>query len=206
VSFRGSRDVGDELPDWLTVLVDLMVDCIEVESPAGRLGVRWGHDQDAWEVTIYPTPIELVGGAADGEVVTPGFTLDLERLREASPASMHSAGKRWGSTIRTGHTSISKATSWPTSCSFASWPRLHRTRGPGRSSACEDRKPPIRRRRGGLRLQDWRGSLAGVYGPPASACHWAGQAETRLALGYAVCRLSVQSLNDDIQKLAGPPR
>jgi hypothetical protein len=64
-------------------LLDLVADCIEVESPAGPLGVQWGHDQDAWEVTIDPTPIELVGNATDGEVVTPGFTLDLERLREA---------------------------------------------------------------------------------------------------------------------------
>jgi hypothetical protein len=83
VFFHGPRDDGDRLPDWLKILVDLVVDCIEVESPAGPLGVRWGRDDDFWEVTIYPTPVELVGGAVDGEVVTPGFTLDLERLRTA---------------------------------------------------------------------------------------------------------------------------
>ncbi len=83
VFFHGSRDDGDELPDWLKVLLDLVADCTEVKSPAGPLGVRCGQEQDAWEVTIYPTRVELVGGAADGEVVTPGFTLDLERLREA---------------------------------------------------------------------------------------------------------------------------
>jgi hypothetical protein len=36
-----------------------------------------------WEVDIYPIPVELVGGAADGAVVTPAFSLDLERLRTA---------------------------------------------------------------------------------------------------------------------------
>jgi hypothetical protein len=81
--FHGARDGGDELPGWLKVLLDLVADCIEVESTAGPLGVRWGQDEDAWEVTIYPTPVELVGGAVDGEVVAPGFTVDLERLRTA---------------------------------------------------------------------------------------------------------------------------
>jgi hypothetical protein len=32
-------------------------------------------------VWIYPTPVELVGGRHDGEVVAPGFTLHLEELR-----------------------------------------------------------------------------------------------------------------------------
>src|SRR6185312_7982378 len=70
-------------PDWLKILLDLVADCIEVESPAGPLGARWGQDGDSWQVTIYPTPVELVGGAVDGEVVAPGFSVDLERLREA---------------------------------------------------------------------------------------------------------------------------
>jgi hypothetical protein len=83
VFFHGPRNDGDELPDWLEVLLDLVTDCIEVESLAGPLGVRWGQDEDAWEVTIYPMPVELVGGASDGELVAPGFTLDLERLRTA---------------------------------------------------------------------------------------------------------------------------
>jgi hypothetical protein len=68
--FHGSADTAnDELPDWLNVLLDLVAECLEFQSPAGPLGVRWGQDQDAWEVTIYPTPVELVGGASDGELV-----------------------------------------------------------------------------------------------------------------------------------------
>jgi hypothetical protein len=34
-----------------------------------------------WEVMVYPTPVELVGGALDGQVVAPGFCLDIEGLR-----------------------------------------------------------------------------------------------------------------------------
>jgi hypothetical protein len=43
----------------------------------GPLGLRYLVEDAFWEVWIYPTPVELVGGAVDGEVVVPGFTLEL---------------------------------------------------------------------------------------------------------------------------------
>ena len=45
----------------------------------------WTADsrEDKVERSTYPTPVELVGGAVDGEVVAPGFTLDVEELRAA---------------------------------------------------------------------------------------------------------------------------
>lgn len=49
----------------------------------GPLGMRYSQDGDCWEVTVHPTPVELVGGRHDGEVVMPGMTLDLEQLRAA---------------------------------------------------------------------------------------------------------------------------
>jgi hypothetical protein len=82
--FGESADTGeDESSQWLQVLHDIVDDCIEVDGAAGPLAVRWGQDGNCWQVAIYPTPVELVGGAEDGEVVVPGFTLDLERLRGA---------------------------------------------------------------------------------------------------------------------------
>jgi hypothetical protein len=54
---------------------------MEADSVQGPLGYRYGEEDGFWEVIVYPTPIELVGGAVDGEVVAPGFTLDLEGLR-----------------------------------------------------------------------------------------------------------------------------
>ena len=47
----------------------------------GTLGYRCREEEGFWEVAIYPKPVELVGGAEDGEVVAPGFSLDLEALR-----------------------------------------------------------------------------------------------------------------------------
>ena len=49
----------------------------------GPLGFRWRDEEDFWEIDAYPTLVELIGGAADGAVVTPGFSLDLEQLRLA---------------------------------------------------------------------------------------------------------------------------
>ena len=49
----------------------------------GPLGLRYRQEDDLWGVTIHPTPVELVGGRHDGEVVMPGIMLDLEQLRAA---------------------------------------------------------------------------------------------------------------------------
>jgi len=45
------------------------------------LGLRYWEEDGFWEIWIYPTPVELLGGAHDGAVVDPGFSFDLELLR-----------------------------------------------------------------------------------------------------------------------------
>jgi len=72
-----------DLPGWLALLVDIVATSMEFDGPAGPLGIQWGQDDDRWLVTVYPTPVELVGGATDGEVVSPGFSLDLDHLQKA---------------------------------------------------------------------------------------------------------------------------
>ena len=47
----------------------------------GPLGFFYQEEDGYWELVIYPKPVELVGGAEDGEIVAPGFSLDLEELR-----------------------------------------------------------------------------------------------------------------------------
>ena len=46
----------------------------------GPLGYRYLAQGDPCELLVYPTPVELVGGAEDGAVVLPGFSLDLHVL------------------------------------------------------------------------------------------------------------------------------
>jgi hypothetical protein len=43
--------------------------------------MRYREEEGFWDVWVFPTPVELVGGAHDGAVVVPGFSLDLEELQ-----------------------------------------------------------------------------------------------------------------------------
>jgi hypothetical protein len=67
--------------EWLNHLLTAVSGCVEADSPMGPLGLRSEEEDGVWDVNIYPTPVELVGGAYDGAVVEPGFSLDLEQLR-----------------------------------------------------------------------------------------------------------------------------
>ena len=64
-------------PAWMESIIDVVANCME---PHGELalGYRWRNEDDYWEIWVYPTPAELVGGAADGTVVSPGFSLDVQ--------------------------------------------------------------------------------------------------------------------------------
>jgi len=52
-------------------------------SGPGPLGFLYQEEEGAWEIVIYPNPksVELVGGADDGDIAAPAFSLDLEELR-----------------------------------------------------------------------------------------------------------------------------
>jgi hypothetical protein len=81
--FRGEATVDDlEAGDWLEELIAQIADLMTFHSPAGPLGYRYGEEDGFWEIVVYPTPVEIVGGADDGEVVLPGFQLDLLVLQE----------------------------------------------------------------------------------------------------------------------------
>lgn len=70
-------------PSWLETLVDIVANCMEAHSPMGPLEYRYHTEEAFTELIVYPTPVELVGGAEDGAIVIPGFTLDLEALLSA---------------------------------------------------------------------------------------------------------------------------
>ncbi len=72
---------GNGDPLWLDALLEAVGACMEADSPMGPLGWRYGEEAGFWEIVVYPTQVELVGGADDGAVVWPGFSVDLEQLR-----------------------------------------------------------------------------------------------------------------------------
>ncbi len=72
-----------EAPHWRTSLVDVVGGCMEAYSPQGSLAFRWGEEGGFWELMVYSTPGEVVGGADDGALLVPGFSLDVQELMSA---------------------------------------------------------------------------------------------------------------------------
>jgi len=64
-------------------LIDIVANCMEPHNELGPLAYRWLNEDDHWQIWVYPTAAEIVGGAADGAVVFPGFTLDVQELSTA---------------------------------------------------------------------------------------------------------------------------
>jgi len=72
-----------EIPDWIDPLAELVAGFLTSTSQLGPLGIRFREEEPGtWEVVIYPTPVELIGGAADGATFAPAFTVDVEGLRK----------------------------------------------------------------------------------------------------------------------------
>lgn len=71
-----------ELEIWVDDLMQAVSGCIRVDEPIGPLACRFLAEDGVVDVLVYPTPVEIVGGADDGEIVDPDFDLDLIRLRE----------------------------------------------------------------------------------------------------------------------------
>ena len=95
---REERAVAQRAPAWMVNLVEVISECVEAHSPMGPLGYRYLAQDDPCELLVSPTPVELVGGAEDGAMVIPGFSLDLHVLLahcdrvEACQWSFHGLG------------------------------------------------------------------------------------------------------------------
>ena len=67
-----------EPPAWLESLVYEVLKCMQAHNVLGPISYRWGGgEKDSWEVMVYPSIGELVGGEEDGTTVAPGFNFDL---------------------------------------------------------------------------------------------------------------------------------
>jgi hypothetical protein len=78
--------MGHHPSAWMTELVEGVADCMEAHSPMGPLGWRYHEDEELVELVIYPTPVELVGGAHDGTIVIQDSPWMCRRSRPFSSA------------------------------------------------------------------------------------------------------------------------
>ncbi len=72
-----------EIPAWLESLIETAANCSESHAPPFKMGYRYTEDGEFWEVLVYPVPVQLVGGAEDGAIVSPGFSMDLRQIASA---------------------------------------------------------------------------------------------------------------------------
>jgi|GEM_PF-1024819 len=79
---QGEPVAESEEPEWLDGLVLAVGRTIEPDGMIGPLGVIYRVEENYWEVDVFPSPVELVGGAEDGAVVSPAYSLDIELLRK----------------------------------------------------------------------------------------------------------------------------
>jgi hypothetical protein len=74
--------MSDMLP-WMQTLVEIVAGAMTAHGPIGPLGLRYRWVDDLWDILIYPLPLEMVGGAHDGGLAAPNFSLDLQYLLSA---------------------------------------------------------------------------------------------------------------------------
>jgi len=86
----------DDTPQWLEDFIAIVVGQITADSPMGPIKSKHRAEAGSWEVVVHPASVELVGGAQDGGIVYPAFSLDLEGLRgafaEVVAAGWHALG------------------------------------------------------------------------------------------------------------------
>ena len=130
--FFGAESDAESMPlVWLHRLVEAVAGCMEAGSPMGPLGYRYGEDDGMWQIDLYPTPVELIGGAADGEVMAPGFCLTSNSYAACSTGSTPWPGSRWGSLAVRGRMFRSRASIRGTKSSFRFLPMHQRMRSRG---------------------------------------------------------------------------
>jgi hypothetical protein len=79
-------------PRWLDRLANAVaaemltpnVTTPDVNAPVGLapIGCHFHADEDGWEVAVFVSKTETVGGPLDGRMAASPFAIDLERLRE----------------------------------------------------------------------------------------------------------------------------
>ena len=76
----------DSIPDWLASFCSRLSYEIWPIDTVGQLGYRWlSPDSDVntagvWVLGVYPCPTEISGGLSDGDLVSPGFGVNVKNI------------------------------------------------------------------------------------------------------------------------------
>jgi hypothetical protein len=76
-------------PDWLATFMNAVVANIHSHDVLSPLGCHFQQVQNIWEVTIFASRTEIVGGPQDGLMYDSGFSIDVngvQKLFAGNPA------------------------------------------------------------------------------------------------------------------------
>ena len=57
---------------WLESLIETVANCSESQASPFKIGYRYSEDGGFWEVLVYLIPVQLVGGAEGGAIISRG--------------------------------------------------------------------------------------------------------------------------------------
>lgn len=66
--------------EWLATLADNVAALIDPLQPLAPLGCHFFQADDEWEITVFPSRTEIVGGPNDGRQFGSPFRIDILRL------------------------------------------------------------------------------------------------------------------------------
>jgi hypothetical protein len=77
------RSEEKSMPEWMEPLIEAIAANMSAHGPNSPLGLRYRQLDDVWDMLVYATPVEMIGGAHDGGRACPSFSFDVEGLRSA---------------------------------------------------------------------------------------------------------------------------
>ena len=67
-------------PAWILNLANNVAGCLEPLEPMPPLGCHYHQCDTGWEISIFPSQTEIVGGPQDGRQLAPRFRVDVLRV------------------------------------------------------------------------------------------------------------------------------
>lgn len=64
-------------PGWILTLANDVTACLDPLEPMPPLGCHYHLCETGWEISIFPSQTEIVGGPHDGRQIAPRFRVDI---------------------------------------------------------------------------------------------------------------------------------
>lgn len=67
-------------PAWILNFANTVAECLEPLEPMPPLGCHYHFCESGWEISIFPSQTEIVGGSQDGRQTAPRFRVDVLKI------------------------------------------------------------------------------------------------------------------------------